>query len=114
MEAEPTLGDVLDALLDEAGDVEVEVDREYARDGVVFATRPDENVIELRLGQEIGEAALRTPDTAPSDRGLAWVRFSPACVGRACFRPTRGVVQGRLAHGRQRTGLTDVVPGHGP
>ena len=57
---------------------EVEVDREYARDGVVFATRPEDNVLELRLGQEIGEAALRTPDTAPSDRGLAWVRFSPA------------------------------------
>ena len=35
-------------------------------------------MLELRLGQEIGEAALRTPDTAPSDRGLAWVRFSPA------------------------------------
>lgn len=85
MDAEPTLGDVLDALLDEAGDVEVEGDREYARDGVVFATRPEENVIELRLGQEIGEAALRTPDTTPSDRGLAWVRFSPAAWDEHAF-----------------------------
>ena len=77
MTAEPNLGDVLAALLDEVDDVETPADREYARDGVVFATRPEEDVIEIRLGDEIGEAALRTPDTQPSSRGPAWVRFAP-------------------------------------
>jgi len=74
---EPTLGDVLDSLLDEAGDVVTPVDREYSRGGVTFAARPAEDVMELRLGDEIAEAAMRTPDTAPSTRGAAWVRFAP-------------------------------------
>jgi hypothetical protein len=74
---QPTLGDVLDALLDEAGDIESPVDREYARGGVTFATRPAPDVVELRLGDEIAEAARRTPDTSPSERGPAWVRFAP-------------------------------------
>lgn len=77
MDAEPSLGDVLAALLDEADDVETPTDREYARNGVTFAARPEENVVELRLGDEIGEAAMRTPDTGPSTRGSAWVRFAP-------------------------------------
>ena len=34
--------------------------------------------MELRLGDEIAEAAMGTPDTGPSSRGPAWVRFSPA------------------------------------
>lgn len=74
---EPSVGDVLDALLDEAGDVETPTDREYARNGVVFVARPSEDVFELCLGEEIGEAAMRTPDTGPSSRGPAWVRFAP-------------------------------------
>lgn len=76
--AEPNLGDVLAALLDEVDNVEVAADREYARDGVVFAARPADDAMELRLGQEIGEAALRTPDTRSSGRGPAWVLFAPA------------------------------------
>ena len=64
-------------LLDEAGDVQVLADREYARNGRPFAQRTGENVIELRLGEEIAEAALRTPDTGPSNRGPDWVRFAP-------------------------------------
>ncbi len=78
MEPEPTLGDILGDLIDEATDVTTPVDREYARDGVVFATRPAENVMELRLGDEIAEAAMGTPDAGPSSRGPAWVRFAPA------------------------------------
>lgn len=85
MDAEPSPSDVLDALLDEAGDVEVPTDREYARDGVVFAARPDEDVFELRLGDEIAEAAMRTPDTGPSSRGAAWVRFAPATWDEIAF-----------------------------
>ena len=75
---EPSLGDVLDALIEEAADVETLVDREYSRNGVAFTVRPEEDVVELRLGDEIAEAALRTPETGPSTRGPAWVRFAPA------------------------------------
>jgi len=75
---EPSLSDVLDALVEEAGDVATPTHREFARDGVVFATRPEENVFELRLGEEIAEAAMRTPDTEVSSLGPAWVRFAPS------------------------------------
>ena len=77
MQARPSLGDLLADLLDEAGDVETLATREYARDGVAFAHRTGEGVIELRLGAEIAEAAMRTPDTSPSSRGPDWVRFAP-------------------------------------
>jgi len=78
MDPDLTLGDVLADVMDELGDMTTPTDREYAHAGVVFATRPSENVIELRLGEEIGEAAMRTPDTQPSARGPDWVRFAPA------------------------------------
>ena len=46
----------------------------------VSSSPPDQKktVFELRLGNEITEAALRTPDTRPSTRGSAWVRFAPS------------------------------------
>ena len=75
---QPSLGDVLAGLLDEAGDVSTPVDREYARGDVTFAVRPSDAVVEIRLGDEIAEAAMRTPDTGTSDRGSDWVRFAPA------------------------------------
>lgn len=78
MSAETSLGDVLAELLDEVDDVEVLADREYARNGVVFAARTAENVIELRLRPDVADAALRTPDTAPSARGEEWVAFAAA------------------------------------
>ena len=74
---QPTLADILAGLLDEAGDVSTPVDREYARGDVTFAARPAEDVVEVRLGEEIAEAAMRTPDTGTSDRGPEWVRFAP-------------------------------------
>ena len=74
---QPTLGDVIAGLLDEATDVTSPVDREYARGAVTFAARPAEDVVELRLGEEIAEAAMRTPDTGPSGRGVDWIRFAP-------------------------------------
>ncbi|MEP7158463.1 MAG: hypothetical protein ABI797_03475 [Chloroflexota bacterium] len=77
MPSDASLGDILADLLDEARDVEVLATREYARNGVAFAHRTDEDVIEFRLGAEIAEAALRTPDTQPSSRGADWVRFAP-------------------------------------
>ena len=72
-----SLGDILADLLDEIEAVEVSATREYARDGVPFAWRPEENVLELRLGVDIAEAAMRTPDAHVSERGGAWVRFTP-------------------------------------
>ena len=73
----PTLGDLLADLLDEAGGVETPASRQYARNGTTFAIRPGEEVIELRLGPDIAEAALRTPDTHPSSRGDDWIRVAP-------------------------------------
>ena len=72
-----SLGDILADLLEEIGEVEVSASREYAHDGIPFAWRPEEEVLEVRLGVDIAEAALRTPDTHVSERGDAWVRFSP-------------------------------------
>jgi len=72
-----SLGDILAELLDEIEEVETSATREYAREGVPFAWRPEEEVLEVRLGVDIAEAALRTPDTHVSERGDAWVRFSP-------------------------------------
>ncbi len=99
-----SLGDILADLLDEIEDVEVLANREYARDGMPFAWRPEENVIELRLGVDIAEAAQRTPDTHMSERGDAWVRFTPPTWdehardrAEAWFR-----VAWRMAEGRGR------------
>ena len=77
MLSETSLGDVLAELLDETEDVEALASREYARNGIAFAWRSAEEVIELRLGAEIADAAMRTPNTAPSTRGADWIRFSP-------------------------------------
>jgi hypothetical protein len=75
--SETSLGDLLAELLDEMPDVDLSATREYAHDGVAFAHRTGEESIDLRLGAEIGEAALRTPDTGTSSRGRDWVSFSP-------------------------------------
>jgi len=75
--SDASLGDILADLLDEVEDVQTLATREYARNGVAFVHRTDEEVIELRLGAEIADAALRTPDTQPSNRGAEWVRFAP-------------------------------------
>lgn len=49
----------------------------YERAGVAFATKPSDGAVEVRLGEEIAEAATRTPDTTASPRGPGWVRFAP-------------------------------------
>jgi hypothetical protein len=85
IEGDPTLDDVIAALLDEAREVETTAASDYTRNGVAFAARPSENVVEFRLGDEIGEAALRTPDTGPSGRGLGWVRFAPPAWDEMAF-----------------------------
>jgi hypothetical protein len=85
MADEPTLSDVVAALLDELDDTQTPTDGEFARDGVVFAARSSELVMEFRLGDEIAEAALRTPDTTDSSRGADWVRFAPATWDEMAF-----------------------------
>lgn len=77
MPSDLSLGDLLAELLDEMPDVDLSATREYAHKGIAFAHRTDEESIDLRLGPEIGEAALRTPDTQASNRGHDWVSFNP-------------------------------------
>jgi len=72
-----TLDAQLSGLIGEAGDVGIADGSEYARDGRLFAVRPESNVVELRLGSEIADAARRTPDTSASSRGDDWITFSP-------------------------------------
>ena len=38
--------------------------------------------LEVRLQAPVADAALRTPDTAPSKRGEGWVHFAPALLDR--------------------------------
>ncbi len=73
--------DVLSELVGEAADVKVAAvgeATEFSRLGRPFAVRVANGAIEFRLGDEIGEAARRTPDTGRSNRGTEWVRFAPA------------------------------------
>jgi hypothetical protein len=38
------------------------------------------DALEARLRPAVASAALRTPDTSPSERGRGWVRFAPAAL----------------------------------
>jgi hypothetical protein len=49
---------------------------EYYLDHVLFASLAGD-VAEFHLRDEVGAAALRTPDVAASARGPGWVRFAP-------------------------------------
>jgi hypothetical protein len=53
----------------------------WARCGNDFA-RVSGSVLEARLPLDIGEAALRTPDTTPVAGERGWVRFTPVSGGR--------------------------------
>jgi hypothetical protein len=48
---------------------------EFVRGGIVFAIRVGSGHC-FRLRPEIVEAALRTPDTSPSERGAEWVELA--------------------------------------
>jgi hypothetical protein len=41
-----------------------------------------EDVLEVRLDPLVTAAALRTPDTSPSDRGPGWISFAPRELDR--------------------------------
>jgi hypothetical protein len=49
---------------------------EWSIGGIVFVAVSGDRA-EFRLARPVVAAALRTPDTAPSDRGLDWVAFAP-------------------------------------
>jgi hypothetical protein len=49
---------------------------EWSIGGIVFAAASRDRA-EFRLARPVVAAALRTPDTAPSDRGPDWVAFAP-------------------------------------
>jgi hypothetical protein len=51
----------------------------WSRAGTTFAVLGQDG-IELRLDRAVASAATRTPDTAPSARGPAWVRFQPRAL----------------------------------
>lgn len=73
-----TLDELLAQLIAEAGDVQITDKHEYSRSGALFLVHPELEVVELRIGADIAEAARRTPDTAASARGEDWVRFAPS------------------------------------
>jgi len=52
---------------------------EWRRGGRPFAALVGA-AAEFRLDPLVANAALRTPDTAASKRGVDWVRFSPAVI----------------------------------
>lgn len=66
---------------------------EYLRGGVLFAVSGP--MAEFRLRPDIVAAALRTPDTRPSDRGPAWVGFAPETLDQ--FAIDRATAWFRLA-----------------
>ena len=49
---------------------------EWSRAGVAFAILAGDGV-DLRLDPAVAAAALRTPDTRASARGLPWIQFAP-------------------------------------
>lgn len=50
---------------------------DFYLDDILFASLAG-GVVEFRLREEVGAAALRTPDVKVSARGVGWVRFAPA------------------------------------
>jgi hypothetical protein len=71
-----SLDDVIRDLVAETPDVKSR-DGEYSRGNVVFFARPRPGAVELRLGPEIAEAAMNTPNAAVSARGPEWVLLEP-------------------------------------
>ena len=74
-----TLELVIAELLEELPDVTSApggAGRSWLRGDVEFAVAGPFGV-EVRLDRQVAAAATRTPDTAPSPRGAAWIRFNP-------------------------------------
>lgn len=76
----PNLAELAAQVVDELDEVSVSGDggvAEYRRGEVVFA-RATPDALELRLPEDIAEAALRTPDTLAVPGHAGWVRLVPA------------------------------------
>jgi hypothetical protein len=76
----PDLADLAATVVVELDDVTVTGDggvTVYSRGDTVFA-RATVEALELRLPEDIAEAALRTPDTLPVPGQTGWVRFVPS------------------------------------
>jgi hypothetical protein len=75
----PDLADLAASVVAELGEVTVAGDggvTVYRRGATVFA-RATIDALELRLPEDIAEAALRTPDTLAVPGQPGWVRFVP-------------------------------------
>jgi hypothetical protein len=75
----PALDDLASGLAEELGDVSTTPDDDatsYTRAEVTFA-RVSPRVLEVRLPDDIAEAALRTPDTKSLPDQSGWIRFAP-------------------------------------
>ena len=89
-----TLRDVLEATASDKDDLtsmsSLDGGVTWSRGADVFASLgPDGSSAEFRLDPAIAVAALRTPDTGPSQRGPGWVRFHPVTLdGHAVDRAT--------------------------
>jgi hypothetical protein len=83
-QAAPDLSDLAAHVVADLDDVTVAGDggvTVYRRGDTVFA-RATADALELRLPEDIAEAALRTPDTLPVPGQAGWVRFVPADAER--------------------------------
>src|SRR3954451_22925974 len=78
-----TLADVLTAAAEEAGLTSAVVDAvtswSAGSPATLFAVLTPDGAA-FRLDPAVARAALRTPDTSPSNRGPDWVAFAPAIV----------------------------------
>ncbi|MFV2064605.1 MAG: hypothetical protein ACC726_14010 [Chloroflexota bacterium] len=84
---DPSFGGLTNGLAEELGEVTQSLDGEvttYARAGSLFA-RCSSSVLEVRLPEDIAEAALRTPDTAAIADDQGWIRFAPSSGERHVF-----------------------------
>jgi hypothetical protein len=78
----PSLVEAVDRLADEMDDVHRHGSGpavEYVRGDRVFAAREGTS-LSFCLRPEVVAAALQTPDTAPSTRGLDWITLRPGVV----------------------------------
>lgn len=80
-----TLGDVLAAAAEGLDDVVRRREDSFTtwRGGTpetTFATLVGDGPAEFRLDPMVARAALRTPDTRPSERGPDWVAFAPGAL----------------------------------
>lgn len=79
---EPTLATLLAGLATGIADVRVLMSggsMTWSRGDTAFAVLRGGSV-ELRLDRAVTAAALKTPDTATSERGPEWVRYAPSTI----------------------------------